>query len=176
MTKQPEDKTPPIDIRLYRAGPADIANISRIAEQTWPVCYRGIVSDEQLPIMLEHYYSPEALARQMQEGQRFWIALLGGKVSGFASATQENDLIWLRKLYVLPSAQGYGLGKTLFEAIVANHANARYMRLNVNQNNHPAIAFYRRLGFEVAEASKVVMAGFEFDDYVMEKQLQSASA
>ena len=52
----------------------------------------------------------------------------------------------LRRLYILPAYQGRGLGHALFGASLGAFPDARAIRLEVEPNNAPAIAFYTRAG------------------------------
>lgn len=64
----------------------------------------------------------------------------GGRILGFIAFAEE----WLNHLYLLPEAQGQGLGRKLLEL-----AQSRYdhLQLWVFQRNEAAIRFYERNGF-----------------------------
>jgi len=51
-------------------------------------------------------------------------------------------------LFIDPSAQGIGIGRLLADTV------ARPATVEVNEQNHSAVAFYRRLGFLVVGRSK----------------------
>ncbi|HEX6913802.1 MAG TPA: GNAT family N-acetyltransferase, partial [Chitinophagaceae bacterium] len=92
----------------------DIGVIIAIARQTWPVAYKDILSPRALNYMLDHFYSPAALASQMDKGQQFFIAQLAGEYPGFASLGDLQNGTWkLYKLYVLPQYQKTGAGAAL---------------------------------------------------------------
>lgn len=56
----------------------------------------------------------------------------------------------LEDLFVLESARGSGLGRALVEHVVAlaQRRRCRRIELDVNDNNHAALALYRSFGFD----------------------------
>src|SRR5260221_1701540 len=167
----------------------DINTIGFLAQQIWPETYGAIVPAEQLQYMLNLFYNPASLRRQMVEDQqRFLIVEQDEEAIGFASwgvalggvalggALPEPGVYKLHKLYVLPGQQGKGLGRALlqyiFEAI--RPEGARILRLNVNRYNK-ARQFYERMGFAVVKEENVpVGSGYFMNDYVIEVKVQEA--
>lgn len=75
--------------------------------------------------------------------------------NGFAAfAGVESDK--LEMLFVAPSERGKGLGRELVEHLIA-HVGVR--RVDVNEQNPAAAAFYARLGFRVASRSATDSTG-----------------
>ena len=77
------------------------------------------------------------------------------------------------KIYVLPEAQGKGIGRMLIERIsaIAGSDGAERLQLNVNRFNK-ALQFYEFLGFEkVGEVDIPIGNGFLMQDFIMEKRL-----
>lgn len=69
-----------------------------------------------------------------------WLALHGDEVVGYARATPT----WLDDLYVLPAAQGHGVGAALLELVKARHPDG--FGLWVFESNGAARRFYARHG------------------------------
>ncbi|HMI62571.1 MAG TPA: GNAT family N-acetyltransferase [Puia sp.] len=151
----------------------DINIIGFLAQQIWPKTYGAILPPEQLDYMLNLFYSPASLRRQMvEERQQFLILEEAEEPIGFAAwgALPETGVHKLHKLYVLPGRQGKGLGKTMlqfiFEAI--RPEGATRLRLNVNRYNK-ARQFYEKMGFVVTKEEDVAIGNNYFmNDYVME--------
>lgn len=63
-------------------------------------------------------------------------------------STWKGRVLYLEDLFVLPEFRGLGLGKMLFEQVLAVAATENYRGLafQVLDWNQPAIAFYERLG------------------------------
>lgn len=174
---------------LIRQGELeDINSIGFLAQQIWPETYGSILPEEQLQYMMNLFYSPASLRKQMMEDRhQFLIAEQDEEAIGFASwgvavgsvavggvalgdVLPEPGVYKLHKLYVLPGQQGKGLGRALlqyiFEAI--RPEGARILRLNVNRYNK-ARQFYERMGFAVIKEEDVAIGnGYFMNDYVME--------
>lgn len=161
----------PLSIR-----PADLDDINTIgflAQQVWPSTYGEIVTTEQLQYMLNLFYSPASLRRQMlDEHHQFLLVEQGEEPIGFASwsATKEKDIFKLHKLYVLPGQQGKGLGRSMIQFIFSDirPEGGKKLRLNVNRYNS-AKQFYEKLGFAVIGEEDIPIGDNYFmNDYIME--------
>ena len=160
-------------ISIRPAEPEDINTIGFLAQQIWPIAYDGIVPPDQLRYMLNLFYSPAALRRQMvDERHQFLLVEQGEEAIGFASwgAMKDAGLFKLHKLYVLPGQQGKGLGRSMLQFIfgVIGPEGAKVLRLSVNRFNK-ARQFYEKLGFRVVGEEDVDIGNNYFMiDYIME--------
>lgn len=151
----------------------DINIIGFLAQQIWPETYGAILSKEQLDYMLNLFYNPGALRRQMLEDKhQFLLVEQDEEPIGFAawSPTEEPGIFKLHKLYVLPGLQGKGLGRSMLRFIyqAIRPLGAATLRLNVNRYNK-ARQFYERMGFVVVgEVDVPIGQGYFMNDYVME--------
>jgi GNAT superfamily N-acetyltransferase len=151
----------------------DINTIGFLAQQIWPETYGEILSAGQLQYMLNLFYSPASLRRQMLDDKhQFLILEQGEEPIGFAawSGTAEPGVFKLHKLYVLPGRQGKGLGRGMLQFIYESirRQGAKTLRLNVNRWNN-ARQFYERMGFAVVREEDVPIGrGYFMNDYVME--------
>ena len=151
----------------------DINTIGFLAQQIWPETYGEILTTGQLQYMLNLFYSPASLRRQMLDDKhQFLIVEEGEEPIGFAawSGTAEPGVFKLHKLYVLPGRQGKGLGRGMLQYIyqVIRPQGARTLLLNVNRWNK-ARQFYERMGFAVIKEEDVPIGrGYFMNDYVME--------
>lgn len=157
------------------AGPADIPAVRRLAQIAFPATYRDIIAPAQVDYMMEWMYSEESLRGQMRAGHVFLLLMAaapggGPEPVGYASVGPEAGGVWhLHKLYLLPVAQGRGLGTALFRAAVdyARRHGARRVELNVNRRN-PALGFYLRRGMHrAAEGDFDIGGGYFMNDYIM---------
>ena len=164
----------PTSLHIREASKNDIATIRHIATITWPDAYGTYISKEQLDYMLDMMYSDDSLLNQMNNGHQFYIAEHGSEAIGFASVSKEaNNACKLNKLYVLPTAQKTGAGKSLLfktiEYATSQAASCVYLQVN-KQNN--AQQFYSKHGFTIREASILeIGGGYIMDDYIMELKL-----
>lgn len=162
----------PGPIHIEEIGAADLPRVRALAERIWPECFAGILPAERIGPMVADIYAIETLAADMAErGHVYWIARVDGRDVGYASAYREAGCLWIKKLYLLESCRGLGLGKRLIATAVAAFPGCTFLRLYVNDGNTPAIGFYESQGFAIEEHVPVQMGPFEFRDYVMAKPL-----
>ena len=165
-------------LQIKKATKEDIEKIRSVALRTWPVTFSNILSEEQISYMLDWMYSPGALIQHMEEKKHvFLIAMEQDICIGFCAYelhAKENRKTKIQKIYLLPEAQGKGIGKILLEEVtkIAREAGDSHLFLNVNRFNQQAIDFYGRVGFyedfrEVIDIGN----GYVMDDIVMEKNI-----
>ena len=187
-----------IGIHISKASGEDIMCIHDMAQVVFRHTYREILSPEQMEYMMEWMYSPANLQKQLDEGHVYYIAYRDGKPCGYVSVQPEGIaddgrlLFHLQKIYVLPSEQGHGLGRSLFDRAVAHVREAVLAReaahvqevaggctvecvegcgarieLNVNRNN-PSIGFYHHLGLHILRQGDFHIGnGYYMNDYIM---------
>lgn len=160
-------------MKIRKATTDDISLIRRMAEETFPATYREIITEEQIAWMMEWMYSHESLKAQMDGGHVYYIAFDdNGSPQGYVSVERQGErLFHLQKIYVLPTAQGTGLGRTLFQTAV-DHVRREggegcRMELNVNRYNK-ALSFYERMGMRRdREGDFPIGNGFFMNDFIM---------
>jgi len=148
-------------------SPEDIQTTARLAREIWSEHYIPIVGLEQIEYMLRNLQSPEAIARQIAEGMRYW--LLGGPESpaGYVAYQVEPDHVFLSKLYVHREQRGQGWSRRAMNHLIKSESPTR-IRLTVNRHN-PSIAIYNALGFrKTGTLITDIGGGFVMDDFKME--------
>lgn len=158
-------------ITLHPIGPDQIDSVRRLAMDIWPKAYRHIIGPDKVDQLLADLYAPEALEAEMDAGHRFWIARLDDYDVAYASAYQDGDRLWLRKLYCHQEFRGLSIGQMLMDEAIKTFPTAKTIGLNVNKDNEPAISYYHKHGFTVENEVPVVMGAFHFLDLIMVKTL-----
>jgi len=163
-------------IRISQATITDIPLIQEIAHKTWPNTYGSILSQEQLDYMLDLMYSYASLLEQLKTKPLFFLAQEEDSFLGFTSCENNylnNKVTRIHKIYILPEAQGKGVGKALVDKVVAlaKENQSNIISLNVNKFNK-AVSFYKKVGFKiVAEEDLDIGDGYLMEDYKMELKL-----
>lgn len=162
-------------MEIIEATEQDIPIIHELAEKIWWPTYRPILSEEQISFMLKNMYSESALKEQMKTDVKFLLVKRENENVAFAGYAIEHGpepLLKIHKIYVLPSEQGKGTGKTLIEYLshLAKDLNIPEVGLNVNRSN-PALGFYQKMGFEIRETVDIPYYEFVLNDYVMRKKV-----
>jgi ribosomal protein S18 acetylase RimI-like enzyme len=149
----------------------DLPLIASLASHIWPICFSGILTQEQIRNILKRIYSLQNLKQETLYGHRFWITSVLGQPVGYVSAYKEKGTIWLKKLYLYPAAHGKGIGRRMMETAVASFKPAHEIRLLVHSDNLMAQAFYEHMGFIHIGEEEVMMGDFAFTDYLYSKSL-----
>jgi ribosomal protein S18 acetylase RimI-like enzyme len=131
------------------AEAADLPAVRALLVETWHATYDGIYGWQRVAEITNAWHSLENLKAQLGRDEGvFLVALVGEEIVATASARQERDgAALLTRLYVLPTRQGVGIGRTLLQVALACFPEAPVARLEVESQNEPAITFYERMGF-----------------------------
>lgn len=112
--------------------------------------------------MIAAWHTPARIAANLERTDgEYLVADDGERLGGmaFASLSGADDVknIRLHQLYVHPDFQRMGIGRDLFAEIETCFPGAGRLVVEVEANNHQAIAFYRGVGME--EAGRIESCG-----------------
>ncbi len=150
---------------------AELSLVIDLSRRIWPVAYAGVLTEGQIENILSRIYTLENLHAEIAAGHRFWAVFEQDVAQGYASGYRDGDVVWIKKLYVLPEVQGRGLGRALIDTVIAAFTPAKEARLLVNNGNRAAQAAYERLGFAKAADVPVTMGDYVFTDFLYRKPL-----
>lgn len=142
------------------ATPADIAAVQRVAKQSWHATYRGMLSPQAIDTFLARAYSDYSLQQTLQSGG-LWVLEAEGQIHGYLRLGVREKTGVLGAIYLLPSSQGRGFGRMLWEAALAwfKAQGVREITLTVAADNRRARGFYRHLGFVETHETAIELAG-----------------
>ncbi len=143
---------------------ADIDATRRILRESWGVAYSSFIPREDLEGYLEAQYSPDALrVLHRTAGVAAFIVESAEEPAGYARTRYDSAAgrFYLSSLYVLPSAQGKGLGTALMAAAEAEarRTGADRIWVGVMERNRRTLEWYSRLGFAFTEREPFRMGG-----------------
>ena len=127
----------------------DLQNIRDLLVKTWHATYDDIYGKDRVNAINEDWHSVKALQKRMTRPySEFVIADDGTEILGVVYASMGDERIaYLHQLYVNPDAQGRGAGKALLIEMESAFPMAAKMRLEVEEANAKAIAFYENQGY-----------------------------
>jgi GNAT superfamily N-acetyltransferase len=105
--------------------------------------YRGVIPDDRWH---EPYMPLEELDAEMAAGVEFWGYEDGGELLGVMGIQPVRDVNLIRHAYVVPEAQGRGIGGALLQHLLG--LATRPMLVGTWAAADWAIRFYERYGFE----------------------------
>ena len=165
-------------LRIDKAGTDDLQKISDMAQVVFRHTYREILSPEQMEYMMDMMYSMPNLHKQIEEGHHYYIAYEDDCPMGYVSVQHEGpdgegvEVFHLHKIYVMPEAQGKGIGIRLFNRAVEHareSSDGRRARIELNVNKYnKSVEFYRHIGMRaLLEEDFPIGNGFYKTDYIM---------
>ena len=139
---------------VRNATVADAKEIAQINIAGWKRAYRGLLADE----LIDSLSIEEGIPRQQailspssedyfvfeEEGKVLWFCVFGSsRLEEFPQVDCE-----LLAIYVEPSEKGRGIGRQLIQATLEelNKRGKKTMLVQVLAENHPSVAFYKKLG------------------------------
>jgi putative acetyltransferase len=113
----------------------------------------------ELEQLLSAEYRPEQrhglpLDRIFQPHIRFFVARHNGEPAGCGGVALLDGFAEVKRMYVRPALRGRGVADALLEQIEDTARDEGYdvLRLETGNTLKPALAFYRRSGFEFCDA------------------------
>ncbi len=166
---------------IREARKDDCEHLALIGAATFLETFAGVLSGAAIVAHCQCEHSADAYAQLFDKGARAWLALLqpGDAPVGFAllapadlPGMREGD-VELKRIYALSRFHGTGLGAGLMDVSVAgaHEAAAKRLLLGVYAENHRAIAFYRKKGFDQIATRQFNVGGNDYDDVVLARDL-----
>lgn len=151
-----------------------IETIASLAFQIWHQHFIPIIGSAQVDYMLEKFQSFPALEQQINEGYEYFILNYQGKAVGYTGVHQENNKLFLSKIYLLKEYRGKRISSSVFDFLIqlCKDRGLSNIWLTCNKNNQHTIAIYQHLGFNISDVQKADIGnGFVMDDYIMELEI-----
>ncbi len=149
---------------ISRPFPADIPTLSILASKALWESHGHSAAYEDMNLYITTKLSEEALfAELLDERNIFYWVHHDGQPAGYSKIifNTPNEFIAaqnvtkMERLYFLEVFHGLGLARQLFDFNVgiAKQNNQAGIWLNVWKENHRAVAFYQKMGFEIVGES-----------------------
>ena len=165
------------NVALRPVAKDEYGKVRAIAETVWPVCYKDILSAEQIRYMMDMMYSADVIDREIKAGVHYSFVTASGEIAGYLAwgpCDPNPGIAKLHKLYLLPAKHGQGIGSGAIGLVKQEVRTAGYrnLQLNVNRQNSCAIKCYRKNGFAIIQQEdNDIGNGFFMNDYVMGTEL-----
>ena len=171
------------DITIRRARPEDAERLGHIGVATFIDSYVYDIEGDAIVAHCTRQHAREVYAKYLADPAcSVWLAeyTATGAPIGYAVncppdlpiPLQPGDLE-LKRIYVLSRFHGSGTGPRLMQAAIddARQRGAPRLLLGTYEDNHRAIAFYRKSGFAMAGTRQFQVGEKVYDDIVLAKPL-----
>lgn len=157
------------DIQIERIGVDRAGELAELQAATFREAYAGVHTRENIEAYIRANYTTAGAEADLSADETVCcLGLTDSTVSGYYLIKHVDCPIALdagsselKQIYVLRSAYGCGLGRSLYQHAVATIASAgrKWVWLCVSDINYRAQAFYHKLGFAKLGAGPVLEVG-----------------
>lgn len=166
---------------IRTATVADAALIADISRTTFFETFAAQNTKEDMDKFLaEQFTTSDLIAEVGVPGNIFLLAYLDEALAGYVYLQDNNNIptheanaLEIKRIYVLKSNIGKGIGRALMQAGIntAKEKNKQIIWLGVWEQNRPAIDFYTAWGFEKFDTHNFVLGNDVQQDWLMKKWL-----
>jgi ribosomal protein S18 acetylase RimI-like enzyme len=169
---------------IRRAGPADAETLAAIGAETFTETFGHLYPADDLAAFLRDAYGLERTRADLADpAKASWLVEADGQAIGYAlagpcglpHAEVTPQCGELKRIYFRKAWQGGGLGKRLFDEIMAwlEAAGPRAVWLGVWSENLGAQRFYARQGFEKVGEYGFAVGSVVDHEYILRRDRKS---
>jgi len=165
--------------RIREATAGDCHTLALVGAATFLESFAGMIDGAAIVAHCARQHSAETYRAYLAKGACAWIGVVepGGAPVGYAlvcdpelEQAQPGDLE-LKRIYLFSRFKGSPLASALMQAAINHASNRPRLLLGVKNDNHRAIAFYRKHGFETIGTRTFTVGDKSYDDLVMARSL-----
>ncbi|MEA9413869.1 GNAT family N-acetyltransferase [Flavobacterium sp. PL02] len=145
-------------IILEKVTIADIEKLQNIGRQTFLETFSLPNTEENMNNYLSSSFAFDKLKKEIENpDSKFFFAVLNNEVIGYLKVNSgkaqtelgDNNALEIERIYVSKEFLGKKVGQLLYDKAlqIAKEKNVGYLWLGVWEENHRALAFYKKNGF-----------------------------
>lgn len=161
-------------LHFHDVNATNIHLVPQLATEIWNDCYKDIISQEQIDYMLNMMYNQEKINENLNNGEHWKILKADNVPVGYIHFKEEDEKLFLSKIYLLQDEKYKGLGQALLNEVIKFALDNKFksIYLTVNKNNSKAIRFYEKNIFtNVKSETFDIGNGYVMDDFIFEKKI-----
>lgn len=170
-------------MEIRKISISDLEPLQKISVQTFSETFSNVNSEEDMAKYLAGNLSLQKLESELKNpNSEFYFAENGNQVAGYLklnlgnaqTENQDQTAVEIERIYVLKEYLGQKVGQVLFEKAleIARQRDASYIWLGVWEENHRALRFYEKNGFEVFGKHDFVLGNDKQTDLMMKLNLK----
>lgn len=158
---------------IIPAKETDVNEIRQLLCKVWADTFHGILSDHIVAKVPLTAYDYQFLKSQLQNPSiKFLIVKnTNEKIVGVINAKQDEEVLYINRLYIDPAFQGQGIGIRLVDEMTNLFPSAKKIILEVVEKNTDAIKFYLKNGFSVIGSNINQINEITLDVLVLKKEI-----
>ena len=170
---------------IERVALEHIEKLQEIGRATFLEAFGHLNSAQDMQQYIEQSFSTAKLSNEIQnKGSQFYFAIINTRIIGYlkinfgaAQTEPQDDSLEIERIYVLKEFHGQKIGQILYQKAVeiALKMKVSYVWLGVWEENHRALAFYRKNGFTTFDKHIFMLGNDEQTDLMMKKKLSAIS-
>ncbi|MFN8345180.1 MAG: GNAT family N-acetyltransferase [Spirosomataceae bacterium] len=168
------------------AHPSDAPPLRDLMEQTFADTYAQFNTPENMQHYVASHFGLAQVEAELQDDKiQYLIMSFQGRLIGFAKLNKDRiaeglegqKAAEIERIYVTKAQQGQKLGAKLMHACLSWAQNAGYnlIWLGVWDQNHNALAFYDKMGFQRFGNHVFILGDDVQNDYLMKRELNEYS-
>ena len=161
-------------MQIRKLDITDLENLQKISIITFRETFEEVNTEEDMQKYLNENLNEEKLKSELEnQNSEFYFAENNGEILGYLKLNfkdaqtekVEENHFEIERIYVLKAFLGQKIGQILFDKAIeiGREKNLEYVWLGVWEENHRAIRFYGKNGFEI----------FGKHDFVLGKDVQT---
>ncbi|MBU2937824.1 MULTISPECIES: GNAT family N-acetyltransferase [Pacificibacter] len=133
---------------IRAAIPADMESIAALQIASWRGAYQGLLSDAYLGQPVVDDLRAKWVGMDVPAGNVLLVSDTDGVVDGFIYVMCDRTPTYIDNLHVSPTRKRGGIGEALMRAAAKRLIDLGHsaVSLTVITDNHPAVAFYDKMG------------------------------
>ena len=160
-----------MNINICPCHQDDLETVSCILWETWKKSYSSFIPVDDLSLYFNEHCTSKKLAEQYNDTQAIgFVAECDNVIAGYEKTyyNEKENRLYVHQLYVLPAFQNLGLGKKLMKSAAerAKSLGLEKVWLGVMIKNESAIAWYKKMGYEVVENLPFTMGRTTVDHFI----------
>jgi len=170
------------DIHIERVSTQDEAALQLVSRQTFNETFSASNNAQDMQSYLNNQLSLEHLTFELnQAGSEFYFALNNQRIIGYLKINfvdaqtelKDKQAMEIERIYVLKEFYGLGVGQILFDHAlkIGRNKSLQYIWLGVWEENHRAIRFYEKNGFETFDKHLFLLRSDKQTDLMMKRML-----
>jgi ribosomal protein S18 acetylase RimI-like enzyme len=158
-----------MNIRLLQQD--DFEVVRYILWETWKESYASFIPVDDLIVYFNEHYTSKKLEEQYNDAQTVgFVAECDDVIAGYEKTyyNEKENRLYVHQLYILSVYQNLGIGRKLIQSAAkrAQSMGLDKIWLGVMIKNEPAVAWYKKIGYEIVENAPFTIGKTIVDHFI----------